>query len=589
MDVQNRSVNSDLHPKNEPLAKLPEISSAFNPTVDLSISDKDSLSLGLGKETGLYQLNVELKQRDIKQNQARTYSHPYQKIYMENSHVELRSDMFFFQSVKELSSQYQTIRAIEYTLKKLNVASSYNSLFKSDIQNNRLLSDNLRNNSVMARFVIDMKVKESGSMTLEIYDIALDKGIELNIDSYGLDIGSKEAHKLQKFIAKCKKKNIPIKDITYESSSPVKIRTVSGEHNLNDLFASGKVRKLYVKTKMYDNVDNSPFLEISRKDSNRFDKKVVMVDGYVAQSVITLEKKYSGEDLSYQDKHGNRVIIRNNSYAAIVKHPIPLATSQGKTPLNVELSPIGLPDINGFLFNQKLVPTDTSGGLITYNHSETDTDYFQIGEVKEGIAKAYEAFALDPSSLDKLVIINSDKFNAFVSIANSDAIVILDDCFDVKSPVPLNLVAAHESLHVIDISYDITGDSPLESFHKELITLRSFKKSIGGFNAKLVEKRSEQVTKYFDFIAESNFYADIAPGTDMGHPKDSSSELFATLVMSILHPEWQARIDVIKDPEVKNMYRNSLIEIQESVSGISILKGSPIIYKLAKCIEYLAR
>jgi len=312
----------------------------------------------------------------------------------------------------------------------------------------------------------------------------------------------------------------------------------------------------------------------------------------------------------YTDRYGNRVrqILggRQPKNPELVNERISVsphfpfrepdqAAGQRKD-FSVDLSPIGGPDLEGIATVTQIEPIEKQGQYHIYTNMDPEQTVRDFSErwsaLETGTAKAEELLGFSAgTAVTGIYVARGQNPNAAFYHASPSTIVVQDQ---ILRPLPFQGrnnplspeeqhnqinrlaegVAFHETAHLLDAKTDwkLSGGALREFF-------------------KTVESKDKLI--FFDEISERKFLPEVPIG---GHAGSNERELFASLLNSLNHPEWEQAVtgrykggeENILSETSQPLYRDALEALRQNMDNIDIIPDdAPLRESLDRKIEFL--
>ena len=246
----------------------------------------------------------------------------------------------------------------------------------------------------------------------------------------------------------------------------------------------------------------------------------------------------------------------------ILEFPTPRTDRADSAPVSVnfDLTAYGYGKVENYLYVVPERNIAKSGPYqISSNIEASAAQELLIGKsqaLADGAARVEELFGFIPGDfVENIRLINSNNPNAYFQCRNPHSITILDELLKSSSCKVAQIVAQHEAMHLFD-----------NIFERKLST---------GAIAKLFNATSKET---FERIDEGSFYH---LGAEAGHSAENSFELSASLVNSLISPEWEKEVESFT-PEVRQQYGELLKALQTDLQGIEALDSKAPTHELVK-------
>lgn len=303
--------------------------------------------------------------------------------------------------------------------------------------------------------------------------------------------------------------------------------------------------------------------------------------------VAGAKEKYA--NLRYVDAYGNLIVVfvvlsadGTEAFENIAIYPAPPFAKQGErkttVPLKIDLSMIGLGEIDGVFYQESLPPGTTVGlqKIPVYSHMVAAEKLEGMMEkhgdsIGAGIERVRGWFGQEDDYVDAVYVTDRDHANAGAFENNRGVLEFTDEIFHQYRPDDprraldereMELVAAHEAIHEVDFRFGITKDMDLQS---------------GIFHARS--------SSFLKAINESEFL-----GAFGGHATENFREAFASLLNTLSLPDvfWEGVVMDEDSPGFREEYLGALSSLRTGLRSVKeIPKNAEIFRILDRRIAFL--
>lgn len=232
--------------------------------------------------------------------------------------------------------------------------------------------------------------------------------------------------------------------------------------------------------------------------------------------------------------------------------PLLIAEDPSKPPaFEMDLSAFGVGKFNHIFRPQVHAVTSTAGENGEYLITSTEK-YPYLDEIHRDDIRAFADVAGRVETewgfyrgelMNSMYVVACTKWNAHVQATNPTTVIACDSAL--KRRDEFSYLVPHELAHTLYSSF-IRG---------------RYRATLGAYN---FLRGSADGREFFRYIAEQNFL----PDADGGHPWQNADELFASVLTSLDHPDWIAKVSS-SDPKMQRLYLLSLAAAyHDIVSGL---------------------
>ncbi len=227
--------------------------------------------------------------------------------------------------------------------------------------------------------------------------------------------------------------------------------------------------------------------------------------------------------------------------------PVPADTISEGSRITLRVSSGQSPPEKLYIFHSRSVAPDMPGsegvcdfrltgiGKNTIRHAYPDGEA-RFRAICKGIAAVETAFQTD--LVRTVHVLAYDDFRNAVTFPNHRDVWFYANTFLQESVAELEVIAEHESLHILVDRLELTADRDLRKLFADLkgfdaISAERFQLVSRGRMVSGADRNPERESVFFEFIKESNFF----PGMKGGHPEDNLDEFCVSFLHTLMYPD----------------------------------------------------